>query len=85
MNRILIGRTHRKFIAVQVAYDDGILIQQALNGCCIVNGCIALQDARCSPYMMIFIAEYIFDADNDTVEFAPGVWVVLFLVKGLGP
>lgn len=35
--------------------------------------------------MMVVVAEHIFDADNDAVEFTPGVGVVVFLVKGFGP
>ena len=35
--------------------------------------------------MVIVVAEHIFDADNDAVEFAPGVGVVVFLVKDFGP
>ena len=35
--------------------------------------------------MVIVVAEHILDADNDAVEFAPGVAIVLFLVKGFGP
>ena len=35
--------------------------------------------------MMVVVAEHIFDADNDAVEFAPGLGVIVFLVKGFGP
>ena len=35
--------------------------------------------------MMVFITKNILDADDNTIQFAPRRWIVLFLIKGLGP
>lgn len=35
--------------------------------------------------MMVVVTEYILDADDNSVQFAPGGRIVLSLVKGLGP
>lgn len=35
--------------------------------------------------MMIFITKNILDADDNPIQFTPGGWIVLFLIKGFGP
>jgi hypothetical protein len=35
--------------------------------------------------VVVVVTEHIFDPNNNAVEFAPGVWVVVFLVKGFSP
>ena len=35
--------------------------------------------------MMVFITKNILDADDYPIQFTPGGWIVLFLIKGFGP
>ena len=72
VKRILVAGAHGKLIAIAVADDDGLFVEQALDGGGVVAGGKTFEDMRGGGDLMSFITEYVLDAYHYTVQPAGG-------------
>jgi hypothetical protein len=65
---VLIRRTHSKFIAVVAADDNGIGIEQSLNGRGRVWGCEPFEDPARGLQGVTFVRQYILQRNNKSCQ-----------------
>ena len=69
---MFIGGAHGKFIAIDMAYDDGFFGQQPFHYGSMVNRSKILKDAGRGRYGMVFVTDHIFDGHHHAMQFAGG-------------